>query len=242
MCTYTLTMLKKIIILLIKAEFGWCKMAGNKMVYEGGNGEIVEKKSRFIASVFSVHSEEEATGIIESVKKKYWDARHNCYAFVIGNNSEIQRYSDDGEPGGTAGRPMLEILLAEKMVDCLVIVTRYFGGTLLGTGGLVRAYQQATKEGLANSEICELEEGVMYSADTDYNNVGKVQYLAGNENLGAYIVDNIYTDKVTFKILIRKECEDAFVRNVTESTNGKVIMEKEGNAIFIIRKGKPRIL
>lgn len=214
----------------------------NKMVYEGGMGEIIEKKSRFIASVFSVHSEEEAIGIIESVKKKYWDARHNCHAFIIGSNSEIQRYSDDGEPGGTAGKPMLEILLAEKMVDCLVVVTRYFGGTLLGTGGLVRAYQQATKEGLANSEVCEMEEGILYLLDTDYNNVGKIQYLVGNENMGAFIIDSIYTEKVTFKILVRKESEAAFVKNVIEGTNGKATMEKEDDVTFIIRKGKPRIL
>ena len=110
-----------------------------KVVLEGGVGEIVEKKSRFIASVFPVHGEEEVLGIIESMRKKYWDARHNCYAYILGENREVQRYSDDGEPGGTAGRPMLDILLAEDVTDCLVVVTRYFGGTLLGTGGLVRA-------------------------------------------------------------------------------------------------------
>ena len=106
---------------------------------EGGCGEIVEKKSRFLATVRPVETEEEASAFIEEMKKKYWDATHNCSAFVIGRRGEITRCSDDGEPSGTAGRPMLEVLLKEGICNTAVVVTRYFGGTLLGTGGLVRA-------------------------------------------------------------------------------------------------------
>ena len=111
-----------------------------RCVLTGGTAEITEKKSRFIATVRRTESEEEAVSFIEEMKKKYWDASHNCSAFVIGRRGQLTRCSDDGEPSGTAGRPMLEVLLGEGICDAAVVVTRYFGGTLLGTGGLVRAY------------------------------------------------------------------------------------------------------
>ena len=107
---------------------------GYKIVYEGGSGEIEEKKSRFIATVRPVGSEEEVTAFLAEMKKKYWDARHNCFAYVIGEKNELVRCSDDGEPSGTAGRPMLDVLLKEELHNVAVVVTRYFGGTLLGTG------------------------------------------------------------------------------------------------------------
>ena len=109
-------------------------------VYQGASAEIVEKKSRFIAEVFPVSSEEEAAEILEEVKKQYWDARHHCWAYVIGDTQAAERCSDDGEPSGTAGKPILEVIRGQKLSNVLVVVTRYFGGTLLGTGGLVRAY------------------------------------------------------------------------------------------------------
>ena len=126
-----------------------------RVVYTGGEGEITEKKSHFIATVKPVQSEEEAVAFINETKKKYWDARHNCSAFVIGERQELTRCSDDGEPAQTAGRPMLDVLLREKITDVAVVVTRYFGGVLLGTGGLVRAYQAATQAGLAASRLIE---------------------------------------------------------------------------------------
>ena len=114
-----------------------------KTIYEGGEGEIVEKKSRFIATVKLVETEEEALAFIEETKKKYWDARHNCFVYSVGMNREYTRCSDDGEPSGTAGRPMLDVILGEDIYNVAVVVTRYFGGILLGTGGLVRAYSKA---------------------------------------------------------------------------------------------------
>ena len=126
---------------------------GYRVVYEGGEGEIVEKKSRFIATVRPIETEEEAVAFVNEMKKKYWDARHNCSAFVIGSRQEVTRCSDDGEPAQTAGRPMLDVLLREGITNVAVVVTRYFGGVLLGTGGLVRAYQSATQAGLAASKI-----------------------------------------------------------------------------------------
>lgn len=115
---------------------------------KAGEGELIEKKSRFIATVKPVDSEDEALEFIAGLKKKYWNATHNCFAFVIGERQEIQRCSDDGEPQGTAGRPMLDVLLGEDVHNVAVVVTRYFGGTLLGTGGLVRAYSRSVQEGL----------------------------------------------------------------------------------------------
>ena len=150
-----------------------------KIVIEGGEGEYVEKKSRFIATVQPVESEEEAITFIDGVKKKYWDARHNCSAFVIGSKNEITRCSDDGEPSGTAGRPMLEVLLGQEVHNVAVVVTRYFGGVLLGTGGLVRAYTKAVQEGLANSQIATLAYGTGVKIETDYNGIGKIQYILG---------------------------------------------------------------
>ena len=125
-------------------------------LYKGGIGEYEEKKSRFIATLEPVSSEEAATEFIASIKKKYWDARHNCSAFVIGSGGEKTRCSDDGEPSGTAGRPMLNVLVGEHITNACVVVTRYFGGTLLGTGGLVRAYSGSAKQGIEKSGIIKL--------------------------------------------------------------------------------------
>ena len=142
----------------------------------GGVGEFVMKKSRFIASVSPVETEEEALNFIDGLKKQYWDAAHNCYAYIIGVKNPIMRCSDDGEPSKTAGKPMLDVLLAKELTNLVVVVTRYFGGTLLGTGGLVKAYQSATIEGLEKSLIIKKEPGVHMQLITDYNLVGKIQY------------------------------------------------------------------
>ena len=143
-----------------------------KVLYQAGEDEIEEKKSRFIAHTLPVNSEDEAVAFLNKIKKEYWDARHNCYAYTIGRNNECTRCSDDGEPSGTAGRPILE-----EIHNCIVVVTRYFGGTLLGTGGLVRAYQAATQAGLAASSIIEKQFGKKLHLTTDYTGIGKLQYL-----------------------------------------------------------------
>ena len=150
------------------------------IVSKGGEGEITEKKSRFIAHVLPVESEEEALLQIENIKKKYWDARHNCFAFIMGKNNEIQRFSDDGEPQGTAGKPILEVITGNQVVNICIVVTRYFGGTLLGTGGLVRAYTEAAKLALADAGIHTMQLMKLVSITTNYNDSGKVQYLLSN--------------------------------------------------------------
>ena len=197
-----------------------------KVVYKGGVGEIEEKKSRFIATVIPITSEEEAILFIESMKKKYWDAAHNCSAFVLGMNNEIQRCSDDGEPSKTAGKPMLDVLLLEGIHNAAVVVTRYFGGTLLGTGGLVRAYQSATKEGLKNSVVINKILGKKLVVTTDYNGIGKLQYITGTMNLTTLSTE--YTDIVVATILLPPEDENAFIKKVQEATNGKAVIDDLG--------------
>lgn len=156
-----------------------------RVLLSGGEGEYVEKKSRFIATLRACESEEEAVRFIEEMKKKYWDARHNCSAFVIGGRAELTRCSDDGEPSGTAGRPMLEVLTGEGIRNAAVVVTRYFGGVLLGTGGLVRAYTQAVKEGLRNCRVGRMRPGYEAVAEADYGDIGKVQYLLRNSSVSS---------------------------------------------------------
>ncbi|MCB7305270.1 YigZ family protein [Bariatricus massiliensis] len=190
-----------------------------KTVYEGKESEIVEKKSRFIASVEAVATEEEAVEFIEYVRKKYWDARHHCFAYVIGENHELKRYNDDGEPGGTAGKPMLDVLLGEDIHNTVVVVTRYFGGTLLGTGGLVRAYQGATKAGINASDIITKKRGHMLEILTDYTGLGKIQYILGQR--GLRIMDTEYTDSVKLSVLIPLDEEQAVIGEITEGTNGQ---------------------
>ena len=193
--------------------------------------ETVIKKSRFIATVKPVDTEEEALEFIAELKKKYWNATHNCFAFVIGERQEIQRCSDDGEPSGTAGRPMLEVLTGSGIRNIAVVVTRYFGGTLLGTGGLVRAYTQAVKEGLAHCETGILRKGCELEVTIDYNDVGKLQYYFGQQ--GIVPVDSIYAENVKFILLIPVEKEEKVRKNLTETTCGKVKIEKLKETYFV---------
>ena len=194
-----------------------------KIVYRGGEGEIVEKKSRFIATVCPVNSEEDAVEFIEKTKKKYWDARHNCHAFVIGERNEISRCSDDGEPSGTAGKPMLDVLLGNELHNVCVVVTRYFGGTLLGTGGLVRAYSKAVQEGLANSLVIEKVLGCKMKIYTDYNGIGKIQYIIAKSE--AITIGTEYTDRVCVEILIKNDLLKGFEKEIIEASNGKAGIE-----------------
>ncbi|MBO4976361.1 MAG: YigZ family protein [Lachnospiraceae bacterium] len=206
-----------------------------RILLEGGEGEIIEKKSRFIATVKKVESESEAVAFIEEMKKKYWDARHNCSAFVIGRRAELTRCSDDGEPSGTAGRPMLEVLLGEGVRNVAVVVTRYFGGTLLGTGGLVRAYTQAVKEGLAASTIGIERAGYEILIETDYNGVGKLQYLMGQR--GIEPVNSEYGADVKFTLIIPVEKSAELEKAMVEATNGKVKWTKRKELYFIDKEG-----
>ena len=210
-----------------------------KTVYEGGEGEIVEKKSRFIATVRPVQTEEEALAFIEEMKKKYWDARHNCYVYSVGKNREYTRCSDDGEPSGTAGRPMLDVILGEDIYNVAAVVTRYFGGILLGTGGLVRAYSRSLQEGLAASTVIEKTYGISMEVVTDYTGIGKIQYIAGEQKLP--ILDSEYTDRVVLHLLVPAD-QIAFVEKaITEGTNGRAKMKKEKDLYYSVIDGSWKI-
>ncbi len=206
-----------------------------KTVYHGGEGEIVEKKSRFIATVEPVHSEEEALAFLERIKKKYWDASHNCSAYVIGRSQSLQRYSDDGEPGGTAGRPMLDVLLGAGLCDTAIVVTRYFGGTLLGTGGLVRAYTKATQEGLSQSSVIEKQYAQRIQILTDYNGIGKIQYLLAQN--GISVLNSQYTDKVSLEILAPIPQVEQIQAKLIEGTSGRAVLEPLNPCWYAVFQG-----
>lgn len=207
-----------------------------KTIYQGNVGEIIEKKSRFIATVRLVESEEEAIAFIEEMRKKYWNATHNCFAYVIGENRECVRCSDDGEPSGTAGKPMLDVLLGEGMYNTAVVVTRYFGGTLLGTGGLVRAYSKAVQEGLAQSKVIEKQYGAIISIGTDYTGIGKIQYFIGERKIP--ILESEYTDKVQLKVIMPVGEVNRFLADLTEATNGRAKLEISDKLYYAVLDGE----
>ncbi len=209
------------------------KIAQYRVLLGEGRGEIEEKKSRFICTLRPVHSEQEAADFIEEIKKKYWDARHNCSAFVLGSRQELTRCSDDGEPGGTAGRPMLEVLLGEGLCDAAAVVTRYFGGTLLGTGGLVRAYGGAVKAALAEAETGIMRYGVKLRIGTDYNSVGKMQHLFGKRGI---VPEAEYGEAAVFTVTIPVGEAEALKEEVTEATCGKAKLTELEKIYFIDRE------
>lgn len=196
-----------------------------KTVLEMGEGEIIEKKSRFIGTACPVSSEQEAKVFIESMKKKYYNASHNAFAFQVEGDT-IQRMSDDGEPSGTAGLPILELLKGEDLKNTVVNVTRYFGGTLLGTGGLVRAYGKAAKEGILSAKIIEKILYQIMHVTVDYGASGKVQYEALQNN--HVIQDTVYTDQVAFVILTEFALAKGFSKRLADLTGGAANIQMSG--------------
>lgn len=188
-------------------------------VLERAEAELIEKKSRFIATVCPVKTEDEARAFIAEMRKKYWDATHNVFAYQIGERNEIQRSSDDGEPQGTAGKPVLDVLAVGDIKNTAIVVTRYFGGTLLGTGGLVRAYGRCAKLGIEEAGIARVRHYKECSVSTDYTTAGKIQYEITK---GEYILkETLYTDKVEFIVLLDSGNEKKFYDMVSEVTMGK---------------------
>ena len=209
---------------------------GYKTVYKGGIGEIEEKKSRFIASIEPVNSEEEAVAFFNKKKKEYWDARHNCTAFTIGEKHENTRCNDDGEPSGTAGRPMLDVLLREDIHNVAVVVTRYFGGTLLGTGGLVRAYQKSVQEGLKHAVIIERHKGCKLTISTDYTGLGKIQYILASANITT--LDTEYTEGVCIHTMVPSIQLAALQNDITQGTSGQAKMELGDEVEYAVLDGE----
>ena len=205
-----------------------------QILLEGASAEIVEKKSRFIATIRPVKTEEEASAFIEKMKKQYWDARHNCSAFVVGENNCITRCSDDGEPSGTAGRPMLEVLLGSGITNIAVVVTRYFGGVLLGTGGLVRAYQGAVQEALSLCKTGIMLTGTYYQITASYADAGKIQNVAAEENID--VLDTEYGENVRFRMFLTTEEESRILAQITDRTAGRATMREESKGTFLKQK------
>ena len=184
---------------------------------------ITEKKSKFISHVMPVDNEASALEYLNKIRSEYPDATHNVYAYVIDENN-IFRYSDDGEPGGTAGMPVLDTIRNMGLVDVVVVVTRYFGGTLLGTGGLVRAYSASAKEGLGESGIITRIMCDIISVKTEYDMVGKLQYhFATNGNI---VTDTVYENDVTFFVASPKTDTDRLINELVEVTNGRAVIGK----------------
>ena len=208
-------------------------------VYRGGMGEIIEKKSRFIAEVYPIESEEQAAQILEETRKKYWDARHNCYAYCIGKKQELKRCSDDGEPSQTAGKPMLDVLTGAGLCDTVVVVTRYFGGTLLGTGGLVRAYTAAAKAGVEASEVIEKIPAVQFLVKVTYNQIGTLLYLLGQR--GYSQLDSEYAEDVSVRFLVPLTERASMEKQLLESFQGSAKTEIEDYGYYA-KNGKELLL
>ncbi len=199
---------------------------------EEGSAELVEKKSRFLAFARPCTSEDEARAVLEAAGKEYWDASHACYAFIIGKENPTERFSDAGEPQGTAGRPILDVLRGAGVTDTLICVIRYFGGTLLGTGGLVRAYGGAAKLALSAASVIDRIPAQELIIRTDYTDVGRILYLLGQENIAQTASD--YGADVTLTALPADTDRTRLEKLLTEATAGRVRLE-EGERRYLDR-------
>ena len=191
-----------------------------KIILESKEAEIVEKKSRFIANIAVVGSEEEALEFIDKIKKKYYDARHNCYAYIIGEDGNKKKCSDDGEPQRSAGMPMMEVLENQGYFDIVAVVTRYFGGTLLGVGGLIRAYQGAVIEGLDKSKSGEIRSGFRAKYRFGYDFYGKIKYIAESENI--VIEDTVFDEMVNISFIFEDSRYERLQKKLVEETNANI--------------------
>lgn len=210
-------------------------------VKSAGNTEIIIQKSRFIAYVKRVHTEEEAQDFIASVKKKHVDASHNCSAYMIGENDLIQKANDDGEPTGTAGVPMLEVLKKRELKDTCVVVTRYFGGIKLGGGGLIRAYGSAVSAGIEAAGVVERQLNTICAAEFDYTVLGKIENEVRSSNF--VLKDFAYEEKVTMTCSVPADEEEAFESWIADLSSGQAKTSRLGTEYLeteVIRSGKER--
>ena len=184
--------------------------------------EIIEKKSKFIATLYEANSKEEVERILQDTRKKYYDAKHNCYAYII---QKIEKCSDDGEPSGTAGAPLLSLLKSANLTNVIIIVTRYFGGILLGTGGLVRAYTEVAQKAIGNAKIVLKDYGVQYEIEISYNNLKELQYIC--KNLNIKIVNIEYKENV--KLIL----ESTFEAKKELEKSDKILRQREIKQLFV---------
>ena len=208
-------------------------------VFQPGEDEFVEKKSRFIGMAWPVESEEEAGMILEEIRRQYWNATHNnVYAFCIGTEARIKRFSDDGEPVHTAGMPLLDLLEGEKLTNVLIVVVRYFGGTLLGTGGLVRAYTKAGRLALQSAVIVTKVTCRRCVITMPYTLLGRLQY--GLMQDGYQIEDITYAEQVVLKLLVEEERYEAFEKKITALSEGRLSPKDEACVLATSIDGRLR--
>lgn len=193
-------------------------MSGYRMIKDYAEAVFIEKKSKFISYTKPVLVEEEAIQFLNGIRKKHYDATHNCYAYILGDTGGIQRSSDDGEPSGTAGIPILEVLRKENLTNTIIIVTRYFGGIMLGAGGLIRAYTEGAAGAVKAAGTVLVQPYAVYDLTIDYGFLSKLQYEIPRKQ---YIIADIqYADTVSMHILTRLEQKEAFPKDIAEWTNG----------------------
>jgi uncharacterized YigZ family protein len=211
-----------------------------KTVLEFGTAEIEEKKSRFIASVMPVDAEEKATTFIAKLKTQYWDASHNVYSYYVCGNDIVQRYSDDREPSGTAGMPILEVIKKMGVQDLVVVVTRYFGGTLLGASGLIRAYSKGSKLGIEAAKIIRKQLCTEVNVTVEYTLFGKIQSLLINDG---YTIKNVkYGQDVEMELYIPVDGVDEFKCLIIEATSARFLFETGKNAYITLGEDGKLIL
>ena len=203
-------------------------------IYRGGTGEVVEKKSRFIGETARVTDEEQAAAFVEGIRKHYYDARHHCFAYVIGADGKLMRAADDGEPQGTAGKPMLEVLTGRGLANTIVVVTRYFGGTLLGTGGLVRAYSASAKKAVEAANIINMIRCSVCTLVCDYNRYGKVSSLIPQS--GGIIDESSFGSDVSITFHIRSDYLERFNRLLADATCGELCSNAEYEDYFAMEE------
>lgn len=191
-----------------------------KTLLKAASDEFIVNKSRFIGYGSPCETEEEALAFLASIRTKHKDATHNCYAYIIGPNMGVMRYSDDGEPGGTAGMPIIEVMKARGVTNCAVVVTRYFGGVLLGAGGLVRAYSQGAAAALNACGVGVIHPTARYLMEVSYPMLNRMDYFLKDEPI--LLEDKRFTDVITYDFLIKSEDEEAFLRRVTDLSEGTV--------------------
>lgn len=202
-----------------------------KTVEKSASDEYVEKKSRFIGYAKPVNNEDEAVNFINEIKAKHRDATHNVYAYVVRENN-IQRYSDDGEPSGTAGVPVLEVIKKEGLTDVVLVVTRYFGGTMLGAGGLVRAYSHSAKLGIVAANIVEMIYSIIFEVVIEYSLLGIVQYEISNF---ATVLNIDYSAVVTLMLCVEKDKSDELQKKIINATNAMATVNKVGERFVPIK-------
>lgn len=211
-----------------------------KIVLTSEESDLEAKKSHFLGELKNVRSEEEAKAFLAEVSVKHREARHHCFAMRIGTPGNVyERFSDDGEPSGTAGKPILALLQGESLYDVCAVVTRYFGGTLLGTGGLVRAYSDSMKEAIGLAETAIISDGFRFTLKSDYSMANRIKYLAGTMDL--YTEKEEYSEICALTYILEKEKFEDFTGKVREMSGGKVVPQEISEICYYTNNGKPAV-